>query len=119
MQYMLLIYGDERFWANASPEELQSVMSAYNAYTKAIVDAGVFVAGAPLEDTQSATTVRVLDGRTQTIDGPFAETKEQLGGYYLIDVPDADEALRWAARCPGASRGSIEVRPVAQIPMPA
>lgn len=116
MQYMLLIYGDEKWWANASPEELQSTMSAYLAYTNAIREAGVYVSGAPLEDTQAATTVRVADGKTTTVDGPFAETKEQLGGYYLIEVPNADEALKWAARCPGASRGSIEVRPVAQIP---
>jgi len=119
MQYMLLIYGDEKWYATASPEELQSTMSAYFAYTRALQEANVWLAGAPLEDTQSATTVRVTGGKTQTADGPFAETKEQLGGYYLIDVVNADEALTWAARCPGASRGSIEVRPVMQIPAPA
>ena len=119
MKYTLLIYGDEKWFATASPEELQATMSAYFAYTNALQEAGVYVAGEPLEDTQSSTTVRVLDGKTQTVDGPFAETKEQLGGFYIIDVGNADEALKWAARCPGASRGSVEVRPVAQIPSPA
>ena len=74
--------------------------------------AGVYVGGDRLRPTSSATTVRVADGKTQVLDGPYAETKEQLGGYYMIDVPDLDAALSWAARCPGASHGTIEVRPI-------
>ena len=87
------------------------------AYTKAMIDAGVMKHGAPLQT--AATTVRVRGGQNQVLDGPYAEAKEQLGGYYMIDVPTLDDALAWAARCPGAAFGSIEVRPIMEMPMPA
>jgi hypothetical protein len=109
-QYMLLIYGPagERL----SPDEAQAEMPKWGAYTQALQDAGVMSAGDALHDTDTATTVRVRDGETVVSDGPFAETKEVLGGYYVIDVPDLDEALKWAAKIPSAPRGSVEVRPV-------
>jgi hypothetical protein len=84
---------------------------AYRAYTKALADAGVMVGGAGLQPPPLATTIRLTDGRRQVQDGPFAEAKEQLGGYYVIEVPDLDRALDWAARCPAASAGGVEVRP--------
>ena len=88
------------------------MVAAYGAYTEAMKKAGVLVAANRLQPSTAASTVRVADGKTKVLDGPYAETKEQLGGYYLIDVPDLDAALSWAARCPGASHGTIEVRPV-------
>ena len=112
MQYMLLIYGDEKSWEGVSEEERGQIMQAYGAFTKELQDAGAMVAGDALQRTQSATTVRVQDGETLTTDGPFAETKEQLGGYYLIEAESLDEAIEWAAKIPAASDGSIEVRPV-------
>ena len=112
MKYMLLIYGDEGARAHAPKESMTQMFAAYGAYTQAMQKAGAFVAGAPLQPTTAATTVRVNGGQTKVLNGPYAETKEQLGGYYLIDVPDIDAALSWAARCPGASVGTMEVRPV-------
>ena len=112
MQYMLLIYGDEAAQQAASPADIGQMMAAYGAYTEALVQAGVLKAGDRLRPSTSATSVRTADGKSQVLNGPYAETKEQLGGYYLLDVPDLDAALSWAARCPGASRGTIEVRPV-------
>jgi len=112
MQYMLLIYGNEAAMGNATKADMDQMMSAYGAYTEALKKAGVMKAGDALQPTAAASTVRVKNGKTSVINGPFAETKEQLGGYYLIDVPDLDAALSWAARCPGASTGSMEVRPV-------
>ena len=112
MQYMLLIYGDENGRDSMSEEERGQVMQAYMAYTKELQDSGAMIAGDALEPTQTATTVRVRNDETLTTDGPFAETKEQLGGYYLIDVANLDDAVHWAARCPSALGGSIEVRPL-------
>jgi hypothetical protein len=112
MQYMLLIYGNEAGMQSATKAQGEQMMAAYGAYTQAIKTAGVMVAADRLKPTSSASTVRVSDGKTKVLDGPYAETKEQLAGYYLIDVPDLDAALSWAARCPGATHGSIEVRPV-------
>jgi hypothetical protein len=112
MQYLLMIYTDEKADAQATPEQLQAVMQAYNAFTDEIRQRGVYVGGEALHPTTSATTVRVRNGKTLTIDGPFAETKEQLGGYYLLDCKDLDEAIEFAAKIPGASVGSVEVRPV-------
>ncbi len=111
MEYMLLIYGDERFWAGRSESELQKIMREYVSYSKELAAAGVLRAGSELAPVSTATTVRVRNGQALTTDGPFAETKEQLGGYYLIDVPNLDEAIRWAAKIPSAAHGSIEVRP--------
>jgi hypothetical protein len=97
----------------AAPKEAAVQMSAaYGAYTEAMKKAGVFLAGERLKPTKIATTVRVAGGKTNVIDGPYADTKEQLGGYYLIEVPDMDAAISWAARCPGAGTGTMEVRPI-------
>ena len=112
MQYMLMIHGDEAAVQSAPPDATARMVAAYTAYTDALRQGGVLVGSNRLRPTSTATTVRVADGRTQVLDGPYAETKEQLAGYYLIDVPDLDAALSWAARCPGASVGAIEVRPV-------
>jgi hypothetical protein len=112
MQYMLLIFRDEAGMQSAKKEDLNQMMAAYTAYTEAMKKAGVLTAGDRLQPATSATTVRVKGGKTEVLNGPYAETREQLGGYYIIDVPDLDSALSWAARCPGASHGTIEVRPV-------
>jgi hypothetical protein len=112
MKYLLTIYGDESGWNDLSPEEGQQIMAAYGAFGQAAQDAGVLLGGEGLQSSSTATTVKVRDGETITTDGPFAETREQLGGYYLLDCKDLDEAIGWAARIPGAQQGSIEVRPV-------
>ncbi len=112
MQYLLMIYGGEAAMQNRSQEEIGRVVGAFMAYTEAVKSAGVLVGSNRLRPTNTATTVRIADGKTQVLNGPYAETREQLGGYYLIDVPDLDAALSWAARCPGAEYGTIEVRPV-------
>lgn len=108
MKYLLLIYGDEASIQAPNPER----MAAYVSYNEALRQAGVLQGGNRLQRTSSAKTVRARNGRVTITDGPFAETKEVLGGYYLIEVPDLEAALDWAARCPGATRGSIEVRPL-------
>jgi hypothetical protein len=112
MQYLLLIYSDERANAALPREQMNEIVDAYMAYGEALRDAKVLVGSNRLRPTSTASSVRIADGQTKVLDGPFAETKEQLGGYYLIDVPDQDAALSWAARCPGARHGTIEVRPV-------
>ena len=112
MQYMCLIYDDEQVWQGMSDDEKNAVFGAYGTFTQSIQESGNMVAGDALQPTSTATTVRVRDGETLMTDGPFAETKEQLGGYYLINAKDADEALAIAARIPSARYGSIEVRPV-------
>jgi len=112
MQYLLLIYGNEARMQSASESDVEQTLVAYGAYTEAVKKAGVLVASDRLRPTASASTVRVANGKTQVLDGPYAETKEQLAGYYQIDVADLDAALSWAARCPGASHGTVEVRPV-------
>ena len=108
-QYMLLIYGPE---GAVTPEQMAEQMPRWNSYTQELQDAGVMKAGDALHPTDSATTVRVREGETQITDGPFAETKETLGGYYLIEVPDLDTALAYAAKMPNITYGSVEVRPV-------
>ena len=119
MQYMLLIYSDDKAWANLPKEEMGSMYQAYMNFTKEIVASGAMRGGSELKPITTATTVRVRNGKTVNTDGPFAETKEQLGGYYLIEVPSLDEALKWAAKCPGSWGGSIEVRPLQENPAPA
>jgi hypothetical protein len=111
MQYMLLIYGDEKAWSNMSEAEVQKVYQAYMDYSKELAASGALLGGSELAPVATATTVRVRNGKVLTTDGPFAETKEQLGGYYLIDVPHLDEAIKWAAKIPSALNGSIEIRP--------
>jgi len=112
MKYMLLIYGEETKFAKMGEAQLTEVMGAYRAYTEALQKANVIVDSSRLRDVSDATSVRIAGGKTNVLNGPYAETKEQLGGYYLIDVPDIDQAIGWAARCPGASYGTIEVRPL-------
>ena len=112
MKYLLLIYGNEKNMESASKEGIGEMMASYGAYTEAMRKAGIYGGGERLQRSSTATTVRIEGGKTQVLDGPYAETKEQLGGYYIIDVADLDAALSWAARCPGASHGSMEVRPI-------
>jgi hypothetical protein len=112
MQYMLLIYGNEANAARADKATVERISPAYAAYTEAMQKARVMVGGGRLRPTSSATTVRAPDGKPQVLDGPYAETKEQLGGYYIVDVPDLDAAISWATRCPAASHGAVEVRPI-------
>jgi hypothetical protein len=112
MQYLLLLNAAEAGFTHMTPEQQQQGMAAYMAYTEALNKAGAFKGSNRLQPVSTATTVRVVDGKTQVLDGPYADSKEQLGGYFLIDVPDLDAALSWAARCPGASQGIIEVRPI-------
>lgn len=112
MQYLLMIYANESAVLNAPKEASSQMLAAYAAYTEAIRKAGVLVGSNRLRPTSDATTVRAPGGKHTVLDGPFADTKEQLGGYYLIEAPDLDVALSWAARCPGAQHGAIEVRPV-------
>jgi hypothetical protein len=112
MQYLLLIYAKESEILSASQEETGRRMAAYRAYTEAMKKEGVYLGSNRLQPISTATAVRVTDGKTQVADGPFAETKEQLGGYFLIDVPNLESALNWAARCPGAAHGVMEVRPI-------
>jgi hypothetical protein len=111
MKYMLLIYANEAKML-VDKAMVERVSPAYAAYMEAMQKAGVIVGGERLQPTTSATTVRAPNGKTQVLDGPYAETKEQLGGYFIVDVPDLDAAISWAARCPGAGHGTIEVRPV-------
>jgi hypothetical protein len=116
---MLLIYSDEDTWAHLSDEDRGRWMQDYGAYTDELRAAGAMVAGDALQPTSNATTVRVREGEELVTDGPFAETKEQLGGYYLIEADSLDEATAWAAKLPGARHGSVEVRPVLQVPAEA
>ena len=112
MQYLLLLHASEAGFATMTPAQQQQGMAAYMAYTEALKEAKVYVGSNRLRPVSTATTVRNVDGKAQVLDGPYADSKEQLGGYFLIDVADLDAALSWAARCPGASHGAIEVRPV-------
>jgi hypothetical protein len=118
MKYLLLIYSDEKQDASASKEEQDAWMGKYNEYTEAIQRSGALIAGEALHPTSAATTVRVQNGKRVTTHGPFAETKEQLGGYYLVEAKNLDEAIDWAAKCPGATVGSIEVRPIMDFSQP-
>jgi len=112
MQYLLMIYQNEAEYAKLDAATAQKMMEEYGAFTQGIVQSGNFKAGDRLRPTTTATTVRVRDGKILTTDGPFAETREQLGGYYLIEAKDLDAALAIAAKIPSARIGSIEVRPI-------
>jgi hypothetical protein len=115
MRYALLIYTAEP--TEAPPEEaMKEEMDAYNAFTREVTERGAYKGGEALQGTQTATTVQVRDGRTITTDGPFAETKEALGGFYLVEAKDLDQAIKIAAMIPGAKHGSIEVRPIWELP---
>ena|SRR5207253_3062579 len=115
MQYLLLIHDDEQRWAAMTEEEQTAIYSEYRVLTADLRESGAFVGGNQLQPAPTAVTVRVRDGEQLVTDGPFAETKEQLGGYYLIDVESLDEALEWAAKIPSARLGSVEVRPVVPV----
>ena len=112
MRYLLLIYQNEADHAKLSQEELGAEYAAYGAYGEEVQKRGAFLSGEPLMPTNTATTVRVRGGKTLTTDGPFAETKEQLGGYYLLNCKDLDEAITLAAKIPAVKHGSIEIRPI-------
>jgi hypothetical protein len=112
MKYMLMLYIDEKGMAAADEQGRTKMTAAYNAYTEAMKKAGVWIDGGRLRPTDTATTVRAPNGKQQVIDGPYADTKEQLGGYYMIEAADMDAALSWAARCPAAGHGTVEVRPL-------
>jgi hypothetical protein len=115
MRYMLLIYSNEAAEAQASQTEQAEVYNAYNAFTRELQESGSMLSGEALLPTSSATTVRVRNGKTLSTDGPFAETKEQLGGFYMVNCKNLDEAIAWAAKIPGAKHGSIEVRPIMEF----
>jgi hypothetical protein len=115
MKYMLLIYANEAAEASLPPEEQQAFFTAHLAYAQEMREKGVMVAGDPLLPTSAATSVRRRGGETAVTHGPFAETAEQLGGYYVIECAHLDEALEWAARNPSAAHGTIEVRPVMEL----
>jgi hypothetical protein len=112
MEYLLLLHADEAGWTEMTKEQQEQGYAAYMAYGEALKKAGALKGSNRLQPVSTATTVRVSDGKQQVLDGPYAEAKEQLGGYYLIEAADLDAAIAWAARCPGASHGTIEVRPV-------
>ena len=112
MQYLLTLYVNEAGWTTLSKAEQEQGVAAYAAYTEALTKAGVLKGANRLQPSSSATTVRITNGKTQVLDGPYVDSKEQLGGYYLIDVPDLDAALTWAARCPAVGHGVVEVRPL-------
>ena len=116
MQYLLMLYAEEAQWNKMTKEQQEQGAAAYGAFSEALKKAGALAGSNRLQPSQSATTVRVANGKSQVLDGPFVDSKEQVGGYYLIDVPDLDSALSWAARCPGASHGVIEVRPIWAMP---
>lgn len=112
MKYFLMAYVNEAAWPKMTKAEQEQGAAAYMAYGEALKKAGVLAGSNRLQPTSVATTVRVVNGKSQVLDGPYADSKEQLGGYFIIDVPDLDAAISWAARCPAAGHGVVEVRPV-------
>jgi hypothetical protein len=114
MKYLCLIYDEQQKLGAMAADELDAFLGEYYTFTRGIVESGHFVAGEELQPVHTATTVRIRNGRVSTTDGPFAETKEQLGGFYLIEARDLNEAIQIAARIPSARTGSVEVRPVTQ-----
>lgn len=112
MKYLLAIYWNEKLWETLPPSEAQATIGEYRAFTESVASNGTMLAGEALHPTNTATTVRIRDGKRLTNDGPFAETKDQLGGFYLIEAANVDEAIAIAARIPGARTGCVEVRPV-------
>ena len=112
MQYLLMVYSKEGEWDTLTSAQKEQGLAAYGAFTEALQQAGAFKGSNRLQPTATATTVRTSDGKTQVLNGPYAESKEQLGGYFLIEAGDLDAAMSWAARCPGSSHGIVEVRPI-------
>ncbi len=115
MQYLLMLYADESGWERMPKEQQEKGAAAYYAYTEALQQAGALRGSNRLRPSGTATRVKVENGKSQVLDGPFADSKEQLGGYYLIEVPDLDAAMSWAARCPGSQHGTVEVRAIWQM----
>jgi hypothetical protein len=118
MKYAILIYGDESGLAQLSKEDIDASMQEWWGYEGQLQEAGVKLAGEALQPSPTGKSVRAGDGKTSVTDGPFAETKEQLGGFYLLDVKDEDEAIEWARKCPGVKFGTIEVRPIQEFEAP-
>jgi hypothetical protein len=116
MQYLCLIYSDETMWPKMSKQDAESMMAEYMAFTAKVKESGHYLGGNRLQPTHTSTSVRVRNGNLSATDGPFAETKEQLGGYYLIEAKDLNDAIQVASRIPGARVGTIEVRPIAPVP---
>lgn len=116
MQYLLMIYENEKVWVDMPEAQRNSMFGEYMTYTNDIKATKHFIAGDALQPVATATTVRVRDGKTQVTDGPFAETREQLGGFFMIDAPDLDAAINIASRIPAAKKGTVEIRPVVEIP---
>lgn len=116
MQFVLMTYVQEDGWSKLTKAEQEQGMAAYLAYSEALTKAGVLTGSNRLGPSSSATTVRIANGKPQVLDGPYADSKEQFGGYFIINVPDLDAAISWAARCPAASHGIVEVRPVWSAP---
>ena len=113
MQFALLIYESPEAFASRQKDEIDAYTGAWRSYYKALVDAGVYVGGDPLQVPETGTTIRIKEGKRRVQDGPYADTKEQLGGFTILELPSLDAALDWAARCPAASHGAVEVRPLA------
>jgi hypothetical protein len=112
MQYMLLIHTDDTPFRTATDEQRAQMSAPYAAYNEALIKAGAMVSGERLRPASASTTVKVRDDRTDVLDGPFADTQEQLAGFYIVEADDMDGAIKWAARCPGAAHGTVEVRPI-------
>jgi hypothetical protein len=111
MEYMLMLYVNEGGWSKLTDAQKEQGVAAYRAYSEALQKAGALRGGQRLKGSSAATTVRVANGKPQVQDGPYADSKEQVGGYFIIDVPDLDSAISWASRCPAASHGAVELRP--------
>ena len=111
MKYILMAYVDEAAWPKLTREQQEQGIAAYMAYTEALTKAGVLAGSSRLQPSSAATTVRMANGKPQVLDGPYVDSKEQLGGYFIIDVADLDAAISWASRCPAAGHGVVEVRP--------
>ena len=116
MQYLLMVYVNEAGFQKLSKAEQDAGVAAYTAYFQALKNSGTIVGLNRLQPSSTATTLRITDGKTQVLDGPYADSKEQLGGYYIIEVADFDAALSWAARCPATGHGTVEVRPFWAMP---
>jgi hypothetical protein len=116
MQYLLMAYVDEAAWPKMTRTEQEQGAAAYMAYAEALTKAGVLKGSNRLQPSSAGTTVRMANGKPQVLDGPYADSKEQFGGYFLIDVSDLDSAISWASRCPAAAHGVVEVRPLWAMP---
>ncbi|MGH7522414.1 MAG: YciI family protein [Gemmatimonadales bacterium] len=118
MRYLCLIYEDEKWWEQASEDDMKKGMADYNAFTESAKKNGHYIGGEALQPTTTAKSVQVRNGKVSTTDGPYVETKEQLGGYYLINAKDLNDAIQVASRIPGAKHGTVEVRPIMEFNQP-